>query len=945
MQATTSSPSSPSDDESDSKVESTPTPKSKPTRKLPLQEDNTNPLNKEILKFRRNRRNGAQLAHKRLEVALKERDPDIDEKSFNTALLAYANQSGNGDWMAPLNLEKLLQKMKRHPTISPSVFSYNCAMEAWVKSSTQTQHQNRKQHSPKHHQNNKKRDDASWNQSHGQRQQAQQPTKQRSILQAKNACLRLFDEMTTERKGAASLVPNTYTYNLILQLYAKSPNPHDLKKAEDWFRDMKCTPDRQTFNLMFAAYANHGSAEQAELLLNRLIQDFRVGGTDTNAEIVEIPSQIWFHCVLKACVQDQKAQLNNRGGDSSSNPGDQADRLLNEMNRFCKEGGLTSIRPTATTYNHILNVHAQAGNTGRVEELLLELEHLYADSGGELSMAPDRITYTTTLGAYANQKELDIDGKAEKILQRMFDFVAVGRPNMSPTIITYNTMLRIWTKSGTKKELQKATDLLDQMQSTTTSSPSSSSILPIFPPPPPPNAQSYTIVLHGWSRTNNVREAGYKAENLLRLLEQLPPNSRKNLSWTTVYNSVITTWSKCGDKAAPQRVEALLNLLEDKCYESGGTIAPDKTTFLCIADTYAKARIPDAEQRCDDLLVRMSQLEEAGVVSNDLRSNRALYNSILNALAKSGQPSAKDKAEEILTMMQTSPNVNLRPDIVTYASVLDCHTKSGSPETFARAEEMLRFVEGSYRNGEVLLKPNAVFYSAILQAWAKSATIEGFEKAEWLLRRNVDLHRQGSDYEYTRPHGIMYNAVMDSIARSGMPEAGERAEILLEEMKSLYDAGDEEMKPTRRSFNAVMLAYRRDGHCMEKVERVLSRMEELADTGELEVAPNTVSYNTAMKAMVEDRGKSSSEALGIAANQVQALLDRMEVRSVRPDSTTYSIVIEAWLKCNNEKGGVMADCMLQKFVNSVDSAKDWDAKADTDVVWDVVNAYKSSDLF
>ena len=249
----------------------------------------------------------------------------------------------------------------------------------------------------------------------------------------------------------------------------------------------------------------------------------------------------------------------------------------------------------------------------------------------------------------------------------------------------------------------------------------------------------------------------------------------------------------------------------------------------------------------------------------------------------------------------------------------------------------------SYRNGEALLKPNAVFYSAILQAWAKTATLEGFEKAEWLLRRNVDLYRQGSGYEYTKPHGIMYNAVMDSIARSGIPRAGEKARHLLHEMKTLYDAGDEEMKPSRRSFNAVMLAYRFDGNAVEKIERVLASMENLADTEGLDVAPNTVSYNTAMKAMVEDREKLSSEERGDAASRAQALLDRMEERSICPDATTYSIVIEAWLKCNDEKGGVMANCMLQKFVNQVESTKDQDAKLDTDLVWDVVNAYKRGD--
>lgn len=903
-------------------------------------------LNQELLKFRRNTDNGAQLAHQRLELAMNERDPNINEKSFNTVLLAYATQSGKGDWMAPLRSEQLLQKMKRYPAVLPTVFSYNAVMEAWVKSATNKSGQSHKDQSSQKTQR----------QSQGApkgRTLKQHPTSQqkpRSIVQAKNAVMRLFDEMIKESTGKATLKPDTYTYNLVLELFAKSPNPHDLKKAEEWFRSMPEKPDRQTFNLMFAAHANHGNAEQAERLLHGLIRDlldadpqapaFKGDDAGQAAGLSSqslVPNKVWFHCVLNAYARDRKVNAPNH---DSHVLVEQADQLLEAMHFLHKENELDDVRPDATTYNHVINVHAQAGNIARVTELLRELEKLYSESRGDVKMAPDRITYTTALKAYANSAT-ECAHEAEELFQRMLDLAAAGRRKMSPSVVSYNTMIQIWTKTGIKEDMMKATDLLKQMQNQHYTS-RSTTFLPGSPCPPPPNAQSFTVILHGWSRTKNVREAGYQAEELLHMLERLPANERRNLSWSTVYNSVITAWSKSGDKAAPQRVESLLSLLEDKCYDSGGAIGPDQTTFLCIADTYAKARIPDAEQRCENLLVRMQQLEEAGVVSSDLRSSRALYNSILNALAKSGQASSKDKAEEILTMMQTSPNPELRPDIVSYATVMDCHTKSGSPCTAERAEELLRFVEGSYRSGDALLQPNAVFYSAILQAWAKTATLEGAEKAERLLRRNEGLYEQGE--EYAKPHAIMYNAVMDSIARSGMPEAGVRAEELLQEMMSLYEAGDHEMKPTRRSFNAVMLAYRHDGQGAAKAEKLLNRMEELADTGDF-MGPDVVSYNCAIQAIVDDKWAKTSKLkdCSSAASRAQAMLDRMEDRSVRPDATTYSCVIEAWLKCHDEKGSVMAELMLQKFLELVETTKDWESKLDSDLVWDVINAYRNAD--
>ncbi|CAB9499120.1 Pentatricopeptide repeat-containing protein [Seminavis robusta] len=899
-------------------------------------------LIKELMKFRRNKYDGAQLAHQRLELAMKDRDPTIDEKSFNTVFLAYATQSGRGDWMAPLRSEQLLQKMKRYPTVRPSVFSYNAVMEAWVKSATQKSNKHRKK-TPKNRSQDPSKSQSKKEPSFPKTPHPSQQPKQRSIVQAKNAVMRLFLEMA--KAGEATLQPDTYTYNLVLELFAKSPSPEDLEKAMEWFRNMSCEPDLKTFNLLFAAHGKHGNAQEAEQLLHDLIREIQedeLPAEEENRPLV--PRQVWFHCVLKAYAQDQKKR---RSTDSTTfDFGAKADQLLEAMQFLYKDEGLESVRPDASTFNHALNVHAQLGNIARVKELLRELEDLYFESPDRMDLAPDRITYTTALKAYANSASHSDIHEAEELFQRMLDLAAAGRRNMSPSIVSYNTMIQIWSRTGLKEHILKATDLLKEMQQQPSTSPQRSTILlPAFPRPPPPISNSFTTILHGWSKTRNCREAGYKAEELLHMLERLPPNARRNLNWSTVYNSVITAWSKSGDKAAPQRVESLLNLLEDKCYrhDSGGTVGPDKTTFLCIADTYAKARIPDAEQRCDDLLVRMKQLEEAGVVSSDLRSNRALYNSILNALAKSGQPSSKDKAEEILTMMQTSPNKDLRPDIVTYATVIDCYTKSGSAGTADRAEELLRFVEGSYRNGDTLLKPNAVFYSAILQAWAKTQTMQGAERAEWLLRRNEGLYKQGHDYY--KPHPIMYNAVMDSIARSGMADSGVRAEELLGEIMSLYEAGDEQMKPTRRSFNAVMLAYRYDGQGAEKAEKLLDTMEDLADTGDFpNIMPDVVAYNCAIHAIVDERSSTTKPVdWNAVASRAQALLDRMEERCIRPDATTYSCVIEAWLKCHDEKGSVMAELMLQKFLDLVETTKDWESKPDTEMVWDVINAYRDTD--
>ena len=647
------------------------------------------------------------------------------------------------------------------------------------------------------------------------------------------------------------------TFTYNLMILAHSNNVTQMEEWKSRMMDNNVPLDRQTYMHVLKCYSQHGQAIQAEQWLLKAIQQSSSSMDGGKATPPHLQPNLAWYSMV----------IHAYAKSGLPQAGIQADYWLSQLPDV----------PDVLVYNQVMNAHVSVGNYQRVQEILNTMER------------PDDVSFTTAMKA------------AQSPDQAMDLFHRMKARGVEPTIYTYGTFISICAGTNTRDGLYSAMDVLLD--------------LPFLP-----TCMMYADLIYGWSHSN-LREAGYKADQLLADLEELPPSKRKNVQFTSLYNAAIHAWAKSGDKRAPERAEALLDSLQHRYEQGDKTSRPDTTTFVAVSNAYARARIPDAQGRCDKLWGRMQSLM--------LRPTRALYNSILNALAKSGQLLAVPKAEDILREMQDSDNHDLHPDIVTYASIVDCHTKGGEPSVPARAEELLAFVENKFADGDELLTPNSIFYSAVMQAWSKTATKEGADKAEALLRRNQRLYEEG--HQHAKPHAIMYNAVIDAIARSGAPNSGEHADELLQEMEELYQSGDLEMKPSRRSLNAVMLAYRNDVNGGQKAEFILRRMEELTEAGVYDVNPDRIAYNCAISAIA-----SSDDPT--AADRAQALFDRMEHMYtngdwfLKPDGVTYSSVVEAWLQRNDEKGTAMANALLEKFFKE-------DGQKESDAVWKVISKY------
>jgi len=879
---------------------------------------------------------GAQLAEERLMEVVKLWQQDssqilLTDRAFNIVIMGYAHEA-KYDISAPMKAESLLQKMcDELDGITPSRFTYNAVIQAWSASSLKYK-----------------------------------------TLRPYHAIVRLMGEMQT----LGGFEPDTFTYNLVMA--------SNLPKAKKWLTTMKkkqIPPDRQTYHWLFKSYSQDGTkAEEAEALVDELFlitkkkenNSSNIVSSDTTTDLR--PHAVWINCVISALAKS-----------SSPNRGEKADACLMQMQKLYR-AGQANMRPDSSTYSKLINVHASLQNEKRVEELLEELEHQYAGCS-EPELQPTVVTYTTAMKTYKPDKAL-------KLLEKMKTLAAKeNRPNVRPNIVTYNTLIKLLVSSSSvssdgresanynKNNMFRAMHLFDESKEVGLG----------------PNSATYAELIFGWS-ASGVFEAGYQAQELLQELESLPLSQQKGVEMTKLYNAVIFAWGRSSPQNtnAVQRAEELLDLMERKCdvaalmegkavselvarttekHTITTTCCPNIVTFISVADAYAKARVVDAEERCDALLKRMKRL--------GITPTRVLYNSILNALAKSCQGSAVKKAEEILKLMDDDV------DIVTYSTIVDCYTKCGEEafstdtnnarnnnnnttmsNTIAKADETLRTVETTYEaTRDLRFKPTPVFYSAILQAYAKSASLEGADKAEKLLRKNEQLfHSDPVRYDYCKPHAILYNAVIDAIARSGCPDSGQQAELLLQEIE-LNDDINSSFRITRRTLNAVLLAYRNDhqngGY---KAEYILKRMEELTNAGVYDVMPDVIAWNTAIGAIAKSNDPTAAERAyalfqqmkqatseGQQDNNNDEILSRSKrsttnqiSRSVRPDGITYAYVIEAWLKRNDKKGTDMAQQLLDEFYSILQEQKKKGNRSNPsssrllkpDPVWNVIQAYQ-----
>lgn len=538
-----------------------------------------------------------------------------------------------------------------------------------------------------------------------------------------------------------------------------------------------------------------------------------------------------------------------------------------------------------------------------------------------------------------------------------------------PSAEMYNMAINAWSRAGTRNCARRATQLLALMSQEyrrglewtreLNATTAGEVVFPVLSPRP--DLFNYTTVMNSWGKSGTKRGV-LQAQNMLEELEHLSgvaqilsenedeTRTESPLAYLTpdkaCYNAVITGWARSSHYEATSRIESLMQRMDTLHERTGDArFQPDTRSFQMLIAAYAKAAQQRRGKRGNEesmqaalqaenvLRLMCERYDEArrkasrGGDDTDeeelVKPDIMIYNGVLSALANSASLEGARRAEDILLgMLRESSSLDdfpfiegILPNEVTFNIIIDAWAKSGDSQAGIRAEKLVGIMESCQ------LRANTITFNALMNAWSRSDATDAGERVDAILKYMLE------DEGDARPNVISFSTAIFAWGRSQNDDGALRAEDLLEQMESIYrEYKDESLRPNEACYDGVIFAWlRRSGnrnqydgrYAAERAEAMLNRMN-----------PGLKQYNRVLNAWMKhesddlhgeepnkvDRAKSLLQEMSCNATE-QKRSNRGPARPPRPDVFAYNYVIGACASTTTQ----VAERKRDAFFTAVDT--------------------------
>jgi pentatricopeptide repeat protein len=322
-------------------------------------------------------------------------------------------------------------------------------------------------------------------------------------------------------------------------------------------------------------------------------------------------------------------------------------------------------------------------------------------------VAPDVITYTTVIHAFAQQALI---GKAEEVFEMMFrDYNENGNKAAKPDEAAFNALVnglslqqevlqgrrrkRGSTKKQRKKEGRDETPEEKEVE----------------------------------AREQLEEKACYhtpeRAEQILWRMEELVDKGYLDFQPSVwVYSSVLKAWAKSGRQDGPKRAKKILDRMKEKCLSGENpALQPNLITYNIVLDSYARA---GQSKEALEMLEEMADQYGKGFLDNG--PSTLSYTCCISSFGrvKNKYWIEPEEAEKVFRKMLSLNSPKLKPEQICWTSLIDVYAKAAifgddrkdptPSQCLDRAEELLIEMLDSG------VKATAVTYNTILKAIAFS---------------------------------------------------------------------------------------------------------------------------------------------------------------------------------------------------------------------------------
>lgn len=253
---------------------------------------------------------------------------------------------------------------------------------------------------------------------------------------------------------------------------------------------------------------NPESAEKAQFLLDRYVQEFIAGNKHANPEL-------WvFNAAMDGWAKSRR-----------KNAPQKIEAILQTMKNLRLNHNLKDLEPDVISLSSLVLAWVNSRAPEAVEKALCILDYMEKEG-----FDPSTITYNKVLLSFVHSTLPDKAVKAEALIKRMSLRHREENKDCAPDIYSFQSLIAAWSRTKMSGTPQKAEEVLHFLDSQSEKGRKNLT----------PNAHCYTAAMHAWS--NSIEDdKGRRAYELLQKMNRLyEATKRKNLKPNVVaYTAVI----------------------------------------------------------------------------------------------------------------------------------------------------------------------------------------------------------------------------------------------------------------------------------------------------------------------------------------------------------------------------------------------------------------------